>query len=192
MAEGTFAAAYEVNARNAVADALDANIAVSTFRDFMEDRPDGKWKGTATQLHAALTERIRKPEHDADGGAQEGGRRRDPDLQGPDGGETARGAAGRSRRHEFWLAEKARWFDPRAEKSWAAITQDRHCHHMAYQQPRSRASIIWERPRTKSCEFGFPGFPGFPNGGPGNENNDLNGKIPGSHGRGGKDFRPGP
>jgi hypothetical protein len=50
--EGTFAAAYEVNAQNAVADTLDANIAVSVFRDFiedcsylgMEDRPDCKWK----------------------------------------------------------------------------------------------------------------------------------------------------
>jgi hypothetical protein len=63
--EGTFASAYDVNAQNAVADALDANVAVSTFRDFMEDCPDRKWKGTATQLHAALIERIRKPEHDA-------------------------------------------------------------------------------------------------------------------------------
>jgi hypothetical protein len=54
--EGTFAAAYEVNAQNAVADTLDANIPVSMFRDFIEDcpylgmkdRPNCKWKGTAT------------------------------------------------------------------------------------------------------------------------------------------------
>jgi hypothetical protein len=79
--EGTFAAAYEANARNAVADALDANISVSTFRDFVEDRPDGKWKGTATQLHAALTERIRKPEHDAAETHRKAVAARDADLQ---------------------------------------------------------------------------------------------------------------
>jgi hypothetical protein len=79
--EGTFAAAYEVNARNAVADALNANIAVSTFRDFMEDRPDGKWKGTATQLHAALIDRIRKPEHDAAEAHRKAVAARDADSQ---------------------------------------------------------------------------------------------------------------
>jgi hypothetical protein len=86
---GTFAAAYEVNAQNAVADAFDANIAVSTLRDFVEDcpylgmkdRPDCKWKGTATQLHAVLTERIRKPEHDAAEAHRQAVASRDTDLQ---------------------------------------------------------------------------------------------------------------
>ncbi len=79
--QGTFAAAYEVNAQNAVADALDANTTVSVFRDFMGDCPDGNWKGTATQLHAALTERIRKPEHDANEAHQAAVAARNPDLQ---------------------------------------------------------------------------------------------------------------
>ena len=79
--EGTFAAAYEVNALNAVAEALDENLAVSTFHDFMEEVPDGKWKGTATQLYAALTERIRKPERDAVEAHEKAVAARDPDLQ---------------------------------------------------------------------------------------------------------------
>ena len=102
---GTFAAAHELNAVNAVAKALDANIAVSTFRDFMEV-PDGKWIGTATQLFTVLTERIRKPEHDAVE-AQEGGRRQGRRSADPDGSEGTGGAAGRARRYKFWLASSA-------------------------------------------------------------------------------------
>jgi hypothetical protein len=78
---GTFSAAYEVNAQNAVAEARDANIAVSTFRDFMEDRPDSKWEGTATQLFSVLTERIRKPERAATEAHRKAVAARDPDLQ---------------------------------------------------------------------------------------------------------------
>jgi hypothetical protein len=87
--EGTFAAAYEVNAQNAAADAFDANTAVSTLRDFigdcpyleMEDRPDCKWKGTATQLHVALTDRIRKPERDAAEALRQAAANHDHDLK---------------------------------------------------------------------------------------------------------------
>jgi hypothetical protein len=87
--EGTFAAAYEINAQNAVADVLDANTAVSVFRGFIEelpycgmkDRPDCKWKGTATQLHTALTDRIRKPEHDAAEALQRAVTNHDHDLK---------------------------------------------------------------------------------------------------------------
>jgi hypothetical protein len=60
---GTFLAAYGVNAENAVDDVLEADVAVSTFRDFMAEQ--GAFEGTATELLAALTERIRKPERDA-------------------------------------------------------------------------------------------------------------------------------
>ena len=61
--EGTFLAAYGVNAENAVDDVLEADVGVSTFRDFMTER--GAFEGTMTELHAALVERVRKPERAA-------------------------------------------------------------------------------------------------------------------------------
>ena len=77
--EGTFLAAYGVNAENAVDDVLEADVAVSTFRDFMAERDE--WEGTMTQLHAALTERVRKPERDAAEKHRKAIADRDVDLQ---------------------------------------------------------------------------------------------------------------
>jgi hypothetical protein len=61
--EGTFLAAYGVNAESAVDDVLEADVAVSTFRDFMAEQ--GAFEGTMTELLTALTERVRKPEREA-------------------------------------------------------------------------------------------------------------------------------
>jgi hypothetical protein len=77
--EGTFLAAYGVNAENAVDDVLEADVGVSTFRDFMTEH--GAFEGTMTELHAALTERIRKPERDAAEKHRKAVADRDTDLQ---------------------------------------------------------------------------------------------------------------
>ena len=77
--EGAFLAAYGVNAENAVDDVLDADVGVSTFRDFMAER--GAFEGTMTELHAALTERVRKPERDAAEKHRTAVAARDVDLQ---------------------------------------------------------------------------------------------------------------
>jgi hypothetical protein len=77
--EGTFLAAYGVNADNAVDDVLEADVGVSTFRDFMAER--GAFEGTATELLAALTERVRKPEREAAERHRRAIADRDHDLQ---------------------------------------------------------------------------------------------------------------
>jgi hypothetical protein len=77
--EGTFLAAYDVNAENAVEDVLDADVAVSTLRAFMAER--NTWEGTATELLAALVERVRKPERDAAEAHRKAIADRDLDLQ---------------------------------------------------------------------------------------------------------------
>jgi Toprim domain len=77
--EGTFLAAYGVNAENAVDDVLEADVGVSTFRDFMTEL--GAFEGTMTELHAALTERVRKPERDAAEKHRKAIADRDADLQ---------------------------------------------------------------------------------------------------------------
>jgi hypothetical protein len=76
---GTFLAAYGVNAENAVDDVLDADVGVATFRDFMAER--NEWEGTMTQLHAALVERVRKPERDAAEAHRKAVADRDDDLK---------------------------------------------------------------------------------------------------------------
>ena len=77
--EGTFLAAYGVNAENAVDDVLEADVGVSTFRDFMAER--NEWEGTMAQLYAALVERVRKPERDAAEAHRKAVAARDVDLQ---------------------------------------------------------------------------------------------------------------
>jgi hypothetical protein len=77
--EGTFLAAYGVNAENAIDDVLEADVGVLTFRDFMGER--GAFEGTATELLAALTERVRKPERDAAERHRKAIAERDADLQ---------------------------------------------------------------------------------------------------------------
>ena len=77
--EGTFLAAYGANAENAVDDVLDADVGVATFRDFMAER--GAFEGTATELLAALVERVRKPERDAAEAHRKAVAARDVDLQ---------------------------------------------------------------------------------------------------------------
>ena len=76
---GTFLAAYGVNAENAVDDVLDADVGVATFRDFMAEH--NEWEGTLTQLHAALVERVRKPERDAAEAHRKAAAERDYDLK---------------------------------------------------------------------------------------------------------------
>jgi hypothetical protein len=178
--EGTFAAAYEVNARNAVADALDANIAVSTFRDFMEDRPDGKWKGTATQLHAALTERIRKPEHDALEAHKKAVASRDPDLKVlTEAKQREAQQAVRDVMSSGWpkkpdgLTHELRKAGPQLRKLGIAITWPTN--------NRDRElSIIWQRPRAKTENSGSPASQASQTETRNNENNGLSGKPSGS------------
>jgi hypothetical protein len=76
---GTFLAAYGVNAENAVDDVLDADVGVATFRDFMAEH--NEWEGTLAQLHAALVERVRKPERDAAEAHRKAAAERDYDLK---------------------------------------------------------------------------------------------------------------
>ena len=133
--KGTFAAAYEINAQNAVADALDANTTVSVFRDFMRDCPDGKWKGTATQLHKELTERIRKPEHDANEAHQKAVAARDPDLQALTKAKLREAQQDVRDVMSSGFPKKPDGLNSRVEKSGAAVAQNWHFHHMALQQP---------------------------------------------------------
>jgi hypothetical protein len=87
--KGTFAAAFENNVQKAVAELLESNVAVMTLRSFLEDRliikepehPHCVWSGTASQLHTALTEWIRKPESEAAKAHQRAGDERNPALQ---------------------------------------------------------------------------------------------------------------
>ena len=77
--EGTFLAAYEVNAENAVDDVIEADVTVSTFRAFMADREE--WKGTATELLAALVEHVKEPERNAAAAHRAALDERDFDMQ---------------------------------------------------------------------------------------------------------------
>jgi hypothetical protein len=77
--EGTFLAAYEANAENAVEDVLEADVAVSAFRAFIADRD--QWTGTITELLEALVEHIRTPERDAASMHRKAVGDRDPDAQ---------------------------------------------------------------------------------------------------------------
>ena len=177
--KGTFAAAYEVNAQNAVADALDANISVSTFRDFMEDCPNREWKGTATQLHAALTERIRKPERDANEAYQKAVAARNPDLQVltkaklREAQQAVRDVMGSGFPKEpNGLTHELRKAGPQLRKigiaiAWPTNNRDRDL------------SIVWERPRTKYENSPSPSSQPSQTEAKNNKNNDLGGKVPG-------------
>jgi Toprim domain len=174
--EGTFAAAYEVNALNAVAEALDENLAVSTFRDFMEEVPDGKWKGTATQLYAALTERIRKPERDAVEAHEKAVAARDPDLQVLTQAKLREARQSvRDVMNSGWpkkpdlLTRELRKSGPQLRKIGIAITwptnnRDRSILVETHNSP-DLASQPFHASQTSAHD---------------NENNDLNGKPPGS------------
>jgi hypothetical protein len=177
--KGTFAAAYEINAQNAVADALDANTTVSVFRDFMRYCPDGKWKGTATQLHAALTERIRKPEHDANEAHQKAVAARDPDLQAltkaklREAQQSVRDTMSSGFPKEpNGLTHELRKAGPQLRKIGIAITWPTN--------NRDRdLSIVWERPRSKYENSPSPSSQPSQTEAKVNENNDLSGKMVG-------------
>jgi hypothetical protein len=186
--QGTFAAAYEVNARNAVADALDANIAVSTFRDFMEGCPDGKWKGTALQLHAVLTDPIRKPEHDANEAYQKAVAARNQDLQVltkaklREAQQTVRDviASGWPKEPNI-LSHELRKAGPQLRKigiaiTWPSSNRDRSIWVEMWMSTETPSQPS-QRSQTKSL---------------GNENNDLSGRMPGrSRSKREDDFDPG-
>ena len=128
------------------------------------DCPDGKWKGTATQLHKELTERIRKPEHDANEAHQKAVAARDPDLQAltkaklREAQQAVRDVMSSGfPKKPNGLTHELRKAGPQLRKigisiTWPSNNRDRDL------------SIVWERPRTKYENSPSPVFPAFPNG----------------------------
>ena len=174
---GTFAAAYEVNAQNAVAEALDANIAVSTFRDFMEEIPDGKWVGTATRLFTVLTDRIRKPERDAMEAHKKAVADKDADLKVlteaklREAQQVVRDVmnSGWPKKSHF-LTHELKIAGPQLRKLGIHITWPTNNHD------RNLSILVL----TKSPDSASPGSPASPSEGRDNENNDLSGRPWGS------------
>jgi hypothetical protein len=62
--KGTFAAAFDSNAKSAVEDVVEADKAAFILRLFMADK--GEWEGTATQLLGDLVGFIRRPLREAE------------------------------------------------------------------------------------------------------------------------------
>ena len=145
----------------------------------MRDCPDGKWKGTATQLHKELTERIRKPEHDANEAHQKAVAARDPDLQAltkaklREAQQAVRDVMSSGFPKEpNGLTHELRKAGPQLRKigisiTWPSNNRDRDL------------SIVWERPRSKYENSPSPSSQPSQTESGFNENNDLSGKMAG-------------
>lgn len=116
-------------------------------------------------MHAALTERIRKPEHDALEAHKKAVASRDPDLKVLTEAKLREAQqAVRDVMSSGWpkkpdgLTHELRKAGPQLRKFGIAITWPTN--------NRDRElSIILERPRAKAANSASPGFPGLPNGG---------------------------